>query len=72
MGCLIKERQWVVIGPALNILRQTEKRRAAIGRVEHRRDGRWQGLNNLRGMGDAIPIAADSLERIIEPSAGLP
>ena len=63
----LKERQWVIIGPALHILWQSDKRRTAIGRIQHGRQSRWQGLDHLRRMGDPIPIAAHRLKTIVEP-----
>jgi hypothetical protein len=63
---LRKQLHRIVIGPALHILRQAEKRRAAIGRIEHGGNRRGQRLDDLRRMGDPVPIAADRLERIVQ------
>ena len=49
----------IVIGPALHVLRQAEEGRAAIGGIEHRGKGGGQRLQDLRGMGDAVPVADD-------------
>ena len=57
--------QRIIISPALHILRQPKERRPTIGRVEHRGNGIGQGLDDLRGMRDPIPIAGHGLERIV-------
>jgi hypothetical protein len=60
----------VVIGPALQILRQANEGGAAIGGVEHGGEGCGQGLQDLRGVGDAVPVAADRLEGVVHPASG--
>ena len=62
-----KERQRVIIGPTLHILWQSDKRRAAIGRIKQSRQSRRQGLDHLRRMGDPVPIATNRLKTVIEP-----
>ena len=39
----------------LDVLRQTDECRAAVGRVEHRVDRQWQRGQHLVGHGDAVP-----------------
>ncbi len=63
--CLVKETLGIVPSPALHVLRQTDKGRAAIAGVEHRRDRARQRRDDLRRVGDAVPIAGDRLERIV-------
>ena len=65
MDPLFEERGGIVISPALHILWQPDERRAAIGRIQHGGERIGQGPHNLRRVRDAIPIAADSLERIV-------
>mmetsp|Transcript_7235 Transcript_7235/g.12045 ORF Transcript_7235/g.12045 Transcript_7235/m.12045 type:complete len:538 (+) Transcript_7235:1195-2808(+) len=55
----------IVIGPALHILRQTDEGRAAVGGVQHGGNGIGQRLDNLRRMGDPIPITHNGLEGVI-------
>ena len=65
MDAFGKERFGIIKGPTLHVLRQTDEGWPAIGGVQHCRQSVRQRLNNLRRMGDAIPITADRFERII-------
>ena len=67
-----EERLGVVIGPALQVLRQTHEGRAAIGGVKHRGKGCRQRLQDLRGVSDAVPVAADRLEGVVQSQRGVP
>ena len=61
-----EEGQRVFIADPLHVLRQSEKGRTAIGRIEHGRNRRWQRLDQLRRVGDAVPVARDGLEGIVD------
>ncbi len=67
-----EEFQWIIIGPALHVLRQGNKGRAAIGGVQHRANGVRQGLDDLCGMRDPIPITRDGLEGIVDAESRVP
>ena len=67
-----KEGGGIVISPALQILRQADKGRPTIGGVQHRGQSGRQGLQDLRGMRDAVPIAADSFEGVIHAEGRVP
>ena len=67
-----KERLRVVVSPALQILRQADEGGAAIGGVKHRGQGGGQGLQDLRRVRDAVPIAADGFEGVIHAKGRVP
>jgi hypothetical protein len=50
----------------LHVLRKSDERRPGSCRVEHRRHRGRQGLNDLFGAYDAIPVANNWLERIVD------
>ena len=62
----------IVIGPALQVLRQAEEGRAAIGGVKQGGKGCGQGLQDLGGVGDAVPVAADGPEGVVQAQRGVP
>jgi hypothetical protein len=55
----------------LHILRQRKEGWSAIGGIQHGGDGGGQGLDELRGMRDSIPIAGDRPERIVHRDGGV-
>ena len=55
----------VVIRFCLGVLAQSQRDRAAIGRVRQRGHGAGQGGEELFGAGDAVKIAADRAEAVI-------
>ena len=65
----LKESGRVVAGDFLHVLRQRDEGRPAFRGVEHDGDRLWQRSNDLLGMGDAIPIAADRLEGVVHREA---
>ena len=63
-SCL-KERFGVVEGIRRDVLGQTDERRSTVTGIQHRGHGLRQRTENLCGVGDAIPIPNDRLERVI-------
>jgi len=61
-----EERHRKIVGTALHVLRQTQKRRAAIRRIEHGSNSGRKRLQQLCRMSNAIPVARDRLERIVD------
>ena len=57
----------VIVGPALHVLRQAEEGGAAIGRVKHRGNSGGQRLNDLRRVGDPVPVARHGAESVVQP-----
>ena len=55
-----------VVGLGLDILRQADERRAAVGRIEHRLDRERQRPCKLLGPGDPVPVPADHAERVVD------
>ena len=55
-----------VPGLGLHVLRQADEGRAAIGRVDHRGDRERQRLRDLRRARDAVPVARDRPERVVD------
>jgi hypothetical protein len=62
----LEERSRVVEGLRLHVLWQAEEGRTAVGRVEHRGDRLRQRLHDLRRVGDAIPVAHDGSEGVVD------
>ena len=56
----------VVVGLGLDVLRQPEEGRAAVGGVEQRGDRERQRLRDLRRARDAIPVARDGPEGVVD------
>ena len=50
----------------LDVLRQGDERRPAVRRVEHRGHRVRQRVHDLLGPGDAVPVAGDRLERVVD------
>ncbi len=61
-----EEALGIVIGFALGVLAERQERRPAIGRIEHRGDRLGQRLEDLLRPRDAVPIAGDGPERIVD------
>ena len=61
----LEELDRIVVGFRLHILRQRQKRRPALGRVEQHRERLRQGGEELRGAGDPVPVARHGTERVI-------
>ena len=59
-----KNRVRVVVRLGLDVLRQGEERRAAGRRIEHHGQRLRQRADDLGGLGDPVPVAADRLERV--------
>ena len=62
----LEEAVRVVVRLGLDVLRQRDERRPAVRRVEHRGHGVRQRVHDLLGPGDAVPVAADRLERVVD------
>lgn len=60
-----------VVRDPLHVLRQGKKRRSTIRRIQHGGDRGGQGLDELSGMRDSVPIASDWLERIVNRDGGV-
>ena len=69
MHARLEERDRKVEGLGLDVLRQTDERRAAIGRVEHGRQRLRQRLQDLFRSYDAIPVPHDRFERVVHRDA---
>jgi hypothetical protein len=66
MRAWLEERRGVVEGLRLDVLGQSEERRSAAGGIEHRRHRLREGLQDLCGVGDAIPVSGDRAERVVD------
>ena len=55
----------VVIGPALQVLRQAKEGGAAIGGVKHGGQRGRQALQDLCRVGDPVPEAGDRFEGVV-------
>ncbi len=67
----LEEDRRVVEGDFLDVLRKGEKRRPAIGGIEHRGHRLRERREDLRRMRDAVPIPSHRLERIIHRDGGI-
>ena len=56
----------IVEGLALDVLRQPDEGRPAVGGIEHGRDRLRQRLQDLLGPHDAVPVARHRLEGIVD------
>ena len=68
---LLEERLRIVVGDFLDVLRQRDEGRAAIGRIEHGGDRLRQRRQDLRRMRHAVPVAAHGAERIVDGDGGV-
>ena len=68
---LLEEFQRIVVGPALNVLGQPQECGAAIRRIQHGGDRRRQRLDDLRRMGDPVPVAGHGFEGVVHAEAGI-
>ena len=66
----LEECRRIIEGLALGVLRQPEKGRPAIGGIQHGRDRLRQRLQDLLGPHDAVPVARDRLERVVDRGGG--
>ena len=56
----------------LSVLRKGQHHRSAFGRVQEHSQGLRQGLEQLSGFSDAVPIADDSAEGVVGSDRGRP
>ncbi len=61
----------IVAGHFLDVLRQGDEGRAAIGRIEQAGHGLRQRGDDLLGMHDAVPVARHRLEGVIHVDGGI-
>ena len=64
-----QKRQRAIERLGLRVLRQRQHGRAAIGRIEHRRHGLRQRRKQLVRIDNAIPIASDGAESVVDGRA---
>ena len=62
----LEEAVGVVVRLGLDVLGQRDERRAAVRRVEHRGHRVRQGVHDLLGSGETIPVPAHRLERVVD------
>ena len=62
----LEERGRIGVHLGLHVLRQADERGAAVSGVEHRLDGERQRLSHLLWPDNAIPVARDGPERIVD------
>ncbi len=60
----------VVVGGRLDVLREPDEGRAAVGRVEHRLEREGQRLRDLGGVDDPVPVARDRAEGVVDRRRG--
>ena len=60
----LEEPRREVVRLRLDVLREREEGRAARRRVEHHRQRLGERADDLGGLGDPVPVAADGLERV--------
>src|SRR6185436_9644524 len=60
----LKKAGWIIIGFALGVLTQRQEGRAAFAWIEHDGYRLRQGLQDLLGSRDTIPIARNSPEAV--------
>jgi hypothetical protein len=64
--CRFEPNRWIIKGLLLRVLAKRNESRAAIGRIEHGGDRLWQRRDDLRGQRDAVPVATDGLEGVVD------
>ena len=63
---LAEERDRVVVGLGLHVLRQRQRHRAGLGRAGQHTQRLGQGRQQLVGPVDAVPVLADRLEAVVD------
>ena len=67
----VEEAGGIVEGLGLHVLAQADEGRAAVGGVEQHSQGLREGLQQLLGPGDPVPVAGDRLEGVVDAEGGI-
>ena len=68
---LLEERRGVVEGEFLGVLGKRDEGRAAVARIQHGGDGLRHRRDDLRRVGDPVPVARDRLEGVVHGGGGV-